>query len=453
MNALRQAIDRDQIRQIVSIIEINIKKAGFVSQNRLNLKRNRFSWKMDKNIQKELIIKTALEVLQNVLPTNIMENIEKLDGDDESKETSDDMDEERFIFEQLTRKVDQIEPVDEPNLEPIDPNASLTYFEIVEQEMMQSLPVSTENVTVCFYHISHNFFHESYKKCLFSLWFQILRYILSDFPEINSTVLADLKLQTLDQLTNILVYSLMTNQRSDETEQALFLESGTVNNVLETLCNIIADKKYAFIHWPNRVEMQQNVQLFESYHEFGYFEFYNVFGAIGTVEMQLKPALPNYLSVAESTGRNQTYTPVKWQCSCDTSGILQSSLVFVPKREIETKNSYVFEVNPVKLKLEAMKSDEMYLVADETLTIFPFLLTPHEKIIIRAEEHNKALESKRKVIDKTFEHIQGRFFILNRIELRNAKSVCNLIETVGILHNFFMVHHDLLYIDDYDAIL
>lgn len=121
---------------------------------------------MDRNIQKELIIKTALEMLQNVLPTNIMENLEKLDPDDESKETSDDLDEERFIFQQLTRKVIRIEPVDEPNLEPIDPNASITYFQIVEQEMMQSLPVSRENVTVCFFfHILHNF-HEPLRMSL-----------------------------------------------------------------------------------------------------------------------------------------------------------------------------------------------------------------------------------------------------------------------------------------------
>lgn len=243
----------------------------------------------------------------------------------------------------------------------------------------------------------------------------------------------------------------MTTENSHETETTLCLEPGTVNNVLETLCTIIADKKFAFIHWPNRSEMKQNVRMFENYHEFGCFDFYNIFGAIGTIEIHVNPALSSYYSVTEAM--NQTYTPVKWQCSCDTGGILQSSLVFIPKREIESKNSYVFEVNPIKTILEDMKSDEMYLVADETLTIFPYLLTPHEKIIIRAEEHNKALESKRKVIDKTFDHIRNRFSILNRIELNNAKSITNLIETIGILHNFFMVHHDLLYIDEYDSIL
>lgn len=237
----------------------------------------------------------------------------------------------------------------------------------------------------------------------------------------------------------------MTSEQSKETELTLFLEPGTVNKALEALCDIIAEKKHAFIHWPNKREIEQNVRLFESYQEYGYYEFFNVFGAIGTLEIQIQPALPNYLPVSKS---NRTYTPIKWQCSSDTGGILQSSFVLLPKKENETKNSYVFEVNPVKVKLEAMKSDEVYLVADETLTLFPYLLTPHEKLIIRAEEHNRALESKRKIIDNVFGKIQSRFLILQRIELRSAKSISNLIETVGILHNFFMVHNDHLYISE-----
>lgn len=268
---------------------------------------------------------------------------------------------------------------------------------------------------------------------------------MGDFPEITPTLFIDLNVVSIDQLTNILIYALMTSEQSGQTEETLFLEPGTVNKVLETLCNIIAEKKHAFIHWPNKREIQQNVRLFESYQEYGYYEFYNVFGAIGTIDVQVKPALKKYLSVIET---NQTNTPIKWQCSCDTGGILQSSFVLVPKKENETKNSFVFEGNPIKTKLEAMKSDEVYLVADETLTIFPYLLTPHEKIIIRADEHNVALESKRKIIDNVFDKIRSRFSILQRIELRSAKSICNLIETVGILHNFFMVHNDNLYINE-----
>lgn len=274
----------------------------------------------------------------------------------------------------------------------------------------------------------------------------MLSQILEGFDEINAALLAKLNLQTVEQATNLLVYALMTDKKSENTEETLCLEPGTVNNVLETLCEIIAQKKDAFIHWPNKREIERSVRRFENYQEYGYFEFYNVFGAIGTVEIRLKPAIPNYLAVAGTVNKNAKYTPIKWQCSCDTSGILQSSLVFIPKIEKEIKNSYVFEMNPVKQKLESMKSDEVYLVADETLTIFPFLLTPHEKIIIRSEEHNRALQSKRKVLDKMFEKVTDRFSVLKRIELRNAKSIRNLIDTVGVLHNFFMIHNDRQYI-------
>lgn len=110
---------------------------------------------MDNRVKKELIVKTALELLQNVLPTNITENLEKLGESDEPNGFVDDMDEARFIYEKLSPQFNNDESVFQPMIEPvvcitqIDPNASLTYFEIVEQEMMLSLPVTKENITVC----------------------------------------------------------------------------------------------------------------------------------------------------------------------------------------------------------------------------------------------------------------------------------------------------------------
>lgn len=110
---------------------------------------------MANQVKKELIVKTALELLQNVLPTNITENLEKLVGSDEANGFDDDMDETRFIYEKLSTQFNNDESVFQSIMEPmvcidqIDPNASLTYFEIVEQEMMQSLPVTKENITVC----------------------------------------------------------------------------------------------------------------------------------------------------------------------------------------------------------------------------------------------------------------------------------------------------------------
>lgn len=273
---------------------------------------------------------------------------------------------------------------------------------------------------------------------------QLLKLILEDFTEVTPSFIVNLNLQTANQLTNVMLFALMTLDSSTKIEETLCLEMGTVNKVLTAICEIIADKKDAFIHWPNASEIQQNVRHFENYDEFGQYEFYNVFGAMGTMDFQVKPSLPNYLTVETVHGLS-TYTPIKWQCSCDVSGFLQSSWVTVPKIENETKNSYVFEMNPIRSKLEAMKDEEIYLVADESLTLIPFLLTPHEKLLIYAEQHNRALESKRKVFDITFEKILSRFSILTRIELRDARSICNLIETVGILHNFFLIQGDPLY--------
>lgn len=130
---------------------------------------------MDNQAQKhELIVKTTLELLQNVLPTNIMTNLEQLDAgsNSDANEFVDDLDEDRFIFEQLSKKWNRFNEVSKPakaeggttaafQESPIDAasefngsdvhidnSSSLTYYEIVEQEMMQSLPVTKDNILV-----------------------------------------------------------------------------------------------------------------------------------------------------------------------------------------------------------------------------------------------------------------------------------------------------------------
>lgn len=141
-------------------------------------------------VKNELIVKTTLELLQNVLPTNIMSNLDQLDGisDSDPGDFTSDLDEERFFFEKFVQNQSQsntTESTDElkeaatttiadaevtyeaaavdatfhepqfvavsefnGNGERIDNNSSLTYFEIVEQEMMQSIPVASQNISV-----------------------------------------------------------------------------------------------------------------------------------------------------------------------------------------------------------------------------------------------------------------------------------------------------------------
>lgn len=260
-------------------------------------------------------------------------------------------------------------------------------------------------------------------------------------------------LQTTAQLANLLVYALMTGASPNEIENTLFIKPGTVTTVIQTLCEIIVQRKDVFIDWPNKRTMAENVRSFAIYSEFGNYEFFNVFGAIGTTEFQVTPSLQNYLAIPGTNVSSSTYTPIKWQCSCDTNCIIQSSFVVIPSRDVESKNSHVFEMNPIKSAMESMKSDEIYLVSDETLTIFPYLLTPHEKLIINSDSHNKALHSKRKVIDKTFAKIRSRFLILDRLEIRDARTICDLIETIGVLHNLFTIYKDQLYIDESDLLI
>lgn len=96
--------------------------------------------------RRELIIRNTLEVLQSVLPTNIMENLKRLDADDNEHcdGTPNDLDEDRFFYNYLSAQTPNITP----KLEPMENNDSLTYFEIVEQEMMLSLPVTKYNIEV-----------------------------------------------------------------------------------------------------------------------------------------------------------------------------------------------------------------------------------------------------------------------------------------------------------------
>lgn len=119
-----------------------------------------------------LIVKTTLELLQHVLPTNIMVNLEQMEANSngDTAESANDLDEDRFLFERFSKnwnaKPTSAEGAaaaaagefQEPQFvagsdfdesgEQVDNNLSLTYYEIVEQEMMKTLPVTPKNITV-----------------------------------------------------------------------------------------------------------------------------------------------------------------------------------------------------------------------------------------------------------------------------------------------------------------
>lgn len=263
---------------------------------------------------------------------------------------------------------------------------------------------------------------------------------LEKFGDLSSISIAQFNLQSVDQLINLAIFTLMSPDDFKSIEQHFFLDPGIVERILHKFCGIVADVKEKFIRWPTKCEIERSRIQFERLTEFGRFEFYNVFGAIGTTDISIMPPLKDFLLVPSSDG---AYTPIKLQCCCNANGLLQSSFVFIPKQESDTKNSNVFEANPTKVNIESMESDdEIYVVGDETLTLCPILMTPHDKIVVHSDQFNKALESKRKIIDKVFDRMWIHFPILNRIELRDAKRITELIETICILHNFFTTNRD-----------
>lgn len=113
---------------------------------------------MQSQLRKELIVKSTLDILQNILPTNIMENLDRLNEEEDSTRISDVLDEEKFFYGLLTKRKKlelpaESEPTAKRKIVSLAKNDvldnSLTYFDIVEQEMMQSLPVTRENIEVC----------------------------------------------------------------------------------------------------------------------------------------------------------------------------------------------------------------------------------------------------------------------------------------------------------------
>lgn len=256
--------------------------------------------------------------------------------------------------------------------------------------------------------------------------------------------LGDLNIRSFDQLTRLFTYVLMTDENVETTESRFDLKAGAVKHILDIICHAILQHKNKFIRWPNQREIDNSIDEFENLHENEYYEFYNVFSAIGTTEVYVQPAIPNHFSI-EAEGYD--YTPVKLQCCCDAGGYIQASFVTIPKTEADAKNSTVFLANPIRSVLEGMKSSENYVVSDQTLTDFPFLLTPHDDDIDNADEFNQALEAKRRTVDRTFAKIESQFQILNRIELCDKKSICELIEAICILHNFLVENNDSQYLN------
>lgn len=273
---------------------------------------------------------------------------------------------------------------------------------------------------------------------------QNLQSILLGYKEIKDFPIADSNIRSTEQLTRLFMYILMTNENFETTEVRFDLKPGTVESVLRLVVGALVKRKSAFVRWPTQRQIDQCVKEYEKLKEMGQSEFYNVFSVIGTTDICIQPAMSSFLSVDAGEGLN--YTPTKLQCCCNAKGIIQSSYVKIPSNESEAKNSSVFECNPIRNVMEVMNSSENYVVSDRTLANYSFLLTPHDDNEENAVPFNQALESRRKTIDKVFAKIESQFLILNRIEISDPNLVCDLIETICILHNFLLVNRDTVYV-------
>lgn len=98
--------------------------------------------------KKEILIGTVAELVQNLLPTQILCTLDTFDiNNEESQPTANDLEDEKFIQELLLANRKPSTASHYPD-EILDHNRSLTYYDIIEEEMLSSLTVSKHNIQV-----------------------------------------------------------------------------------------------------------------------------------------------------------------------------------------------------------------------------------------------------------------------------------------------------------------
>lgn len=116
---------------------------------------------MDKKLQNSLILNAAIEVIQNVMPTNILNPLNVFNDDYETQKTQespDDLEDDKFLHERFLLQFckpavrdDTPQPTEPPilpqdGMEIDEKNDSLTYYDIIEREMTSN--ISDENIKV-----------------------------------------------------------------------------------------------------------------------------------------------------------------------------------------------------------------------------------------------------------------------------------------------------------------
>lgn len=106
---------------------------------------------MDTATKRKLLIGTIGEMVQQFLPTKILDTLETLNENVGNNETANDLEEEKFIQELLlaNRQCETTSNIDlTEDCESVQNAESLTYYDIIEQEILSSLIVSKRNIRV-----------------------------------------------------------------------------------------------------------------------------------------------------------------------------------------------------------------------------------------------------------------------------------------------------------------
>lgn len=246
---------------------------------------------------------------------------------------------------------------------------------------------------------------------------------------------------SIEQLTSIFIYALMSQHDLDGVDESFHLTSGIAKTVTYRVSSIVAIHKEFFFRVPTENDIEHNVGEFCQLSDGSLYEFPNVYGALGTSDIKVTPALPDYNCVSSADDSSITSTIIKLQCTCNANGFLQTCFILVPKEEFEAKHAEVFKQSPLFEVLSNRPFDDNHIVADRSFAKIPFILTPLDGSDDEVQQFNLALDAKRNIIDRTFTALYNRFPILDRIETDDPGTVCNIIESACVLYNVFIANN------------
>ncbi|XP_033753083.1 putative nuclease HARBI1 [Pecten maximus] len=191
-----------------------------------------------------------------------------------------------------------------------------------------------------------------------------------------------------------------------------------------------------FRKWPENGELPDIAQTID---DLGRYNFPNVVGAVDGCHIPI-----------EAPNRNpQSYYNRKKFHSIILQGVCRENRMFIninvgwPGRVHDAKvlrNSQLWGFG-----FRKCRNGQFHLLGDAAYPIRRWLLTPYRDTghLSRKEmAYNRALSSKRQVIERAFALLKGRFRRLKYINVRSIIQICRIITCACVLHNICILHHD-----------